>query len=105
MNWFELEQEARRQGKVGYFNWSGAKRDGVDPASLVEKERELASRLRREKQEYERYVFSEGHANSSEAERVEDDPNEHFVRKGELERVIRDLIAANVDIGLKMPEL
>ena len=37
MNWFELEQEARRQGKVEYFNWSEAKRAGVDPASLVVK--------------------------------------------------------------------
>ncbi len=105
MTWFELEQEARRQGMVGFFNWSTARRDGVDSASLVEKVRELASRLRTEKQEYERYVVSDVHAKSSQAERLEEDPNEELVRQDALEQVIRDLIAANADIGMKMPEL
>ncbi len=60
MKHFELQEKAREQGKVSFWAWRRARREGKDLATAEREEREHLREYQAELREYAKYVRGEG---------------------------------------------
>ena len=102
----DLEREAEKQGKVGYFTWQQARRQGVDPASLVETERKQYQELERDRSEYEQYVVGEGVSAPVRKRRTRKRAQQanDLMRRWEVVEMLEAFAEKNRAMGLEMPD-